>query len=278
MASKFFRGFSKVFKGPSNKSGFSSPTKYATIGGVKPKAKISDATKKFKSKIKETKKAIKKGTDDFKKENPKRNVTDDQIKTIQREQTEKSNKKSRKEFLREKKAVGGIAGLGKRMGKKDRKIADPQRQPKFDPSGYKFPDGVILMIPDGKGGTKTMKIPREKKAFGGLLGKKKKSVKPKKPNPDSIKQKILPKKKKDRLDELRKDLGLKEGGSALKPVDKEKNPGLSKLPTQVRNKMGYMKKGGAVKQMVKTVTSPTTHLRNVLKSRKFGQGKGKGKK
>jgi len=33
-------------------------------------------------------------------------------------------------------------------------------------------------------------------------------------------------------------------GKNLKPVDKKKNPGLSKLPTKVRNKMGYMKKGG----------------------------------
>ena len=130
MASKFFRGFSKVFKGPQNKG------RVSTIGGVKPKAKTSDATKRFRDKVEATKKAIKKGTDDFKKQNPNRSVTDKQIKQIQREQTQKSNKKSRKEFL------------------------------------------------------------REKKAFGGLLGKKKKSVKPKKPNPDSIKQKILPKKKK----------------------------------------------------------------------------------
>ena len=36
---------------------------------------------------------------------------------------------------------------------------------------------------------------------------------------------------------------FKEGG-AMKPVDMKKNPGLSKLPTEVRNKMGYMKKGG----------------------------------
>ena len=39
---------------------------------------------------------------------------------------------------------------------------------------------------------------------------------------------------------------FKDGGSALKAVDKSKNPGLAKLPTQVRNKMGYMKKGGRV--------------------------------
>ena len=30
----------------------------------------------------------------------------------------------------------------------------------------------------------------------------------------------------------------------LKPVYKAKNPGLAKLPTEVRNKMGFMKEGG----------------------------------
>ena len=39
---------------------------------------------------------------------------------------------------------------------------------------------------------------------------------------------------------------MKEGGS-LKSVDKNKNPGLAKLPTKVRNKMGFMKKGGKVR-------------------------------
>jgi len=38
-----------------------------------------------------------------------------------------------------------------------------------------------------------------------------------------------------------------EGGS-LKSVDAEENPGLAKLPTNVRNKMGYAKKGGKVKK------------------------------
>jgi len=33
----------------------------------------------------------------------------------------------------------------------------------------------------------------------------------------------------------------------LKPVNKMENPGLAKLPPDVRNKMGYMKKGGMVK-------------------------------
>jgi hypothetical protein len=40
---------------------------------------------------------------------------------------------------------------------------------------------------------------------------------------------------------------FKSGGS-LKPVNKSANPGLAKLPTAVRNKMGYMKKGGVKKK------------------------------
>ena len=34
----------------------------------------------------------------------------------------------------------------------------------------------------------------------------------------------------------------------MKPVDKAANPGLSKLPENVRNKMGYMAKGGVAKK------------------------------
>jgi len=37
-------------------------------------------------------------------------------------------------------------------------------------------------------------------------------------------------------------------GGALKSVNKIQNPGLAKLPTTVRNKMGYMKKGGVKKK------------------------------
>ena len=38
----------------------------------------------------------------------------------------------------------------------------------------------------------------------------------------------------------------KQGGGNLKSVDKQKNPGLAKLPTNVRNRMGYAKSGGKV--------------------------------
>jgi|9_EtaG_2_1085328.scaffolds.fasta_scaffold74801_1 predicted DNA-binding antitoxin AbrB/MazE fold protein len=39
---------------------------------------------------------------------------------------------------------------------------------------------------------------------------------------------------------------MKAGGKTLKPVNPETQKGLSKLPTKVRNKMGFMKKGGRV--------------------------------
>ena len=141
--------------------------------------------------------------------------------------------------VREKKAMGGVTGAIDKLKGKARGQQGQKRKDK-----NKFPDGLIIVVPDGKGGKKQIVAPRDKKLFGGRIKKKKPETEKQK----SIKEKILPKKKKDRLNELRKELGLKKGGSALKPVDKEKNPGLAKLPTQVRNKMGYMKKGGQVRK------------------------------
>ena len=37
----------------------------------------------------------------------------------------------------------------------------------------------------------------------------------------------------------------------MKPVDAKKNPGVAKLPTAVRNKMGFMKDGGMAHSDVK---------------------------
>ena len=39
---------------------------------------------------------------------------------------------------------------------------------------------------------------------------------------------------------------MNKGGKTLTPVNPETQKGLSKLPKKVRNKMGYMKKGGKV--------------------------------
>jgi hypothetical protein len=44
---------------------------------------------------------------------------------------------------------------------------------------------------------------------------------------------------------MKKRSMLKDGN--LKPVDPKKQKGLSKLPKDVRNNMGFMKKGGKVK-------------------------------
>jgi hypothetical protein len=71
----------------------------------------------------------------------------------------------------------------------------------------------------------------------------------KKPTPNMLEQereiKSKSKKKSKEIDRKKK---MKMGGS-LKPVDKAKNPGLAKLPTGVRNKMGYQKYGGDVDMM-----------------------------
>ena len=47
------------------------------------------------------------------------------------------------------------------------------------------------------------------------------------------------------LKEMNKAIG-KKGGGNLKSVDTQQNPGLAKLPTNVRNRMGYAKSGGKV--------------------------------
>ena len=57
------------------------------------------------------------------------------------------------------------------------------------------------------------KIERKGKMFGGRIKKKKPETEKQK----SIKEKIMPKKKMDRLKELRKELGMKKGGKAKFP-------------------------------------------------------------
>ena len=48
------------------------------------------------------------------------------------------------------------------------------------------------------------------------------------------------------VDARNRTQNMQVGGKTLKEVDAMSNPGLSKLPTEVRNKMGYLKKGGKV--------------------------------
>ena len=71
----------------------------------------------------------------------------------------------------------------------------------------------------------------------------------------------------------KKNMGLKmaEGGpvgSGLKPVPSG-NKGLSQLPTPVRNKMGYMKKGGMVKKRAKSSSKKSRGTGAAIKGTKF---------
>ena len=71
---------------------------------------------------------------------------------------------------------------------------------------------------------------KEQKATGGRVGRRLgggMNMSRRKTNVEKIKEAFSTKKNKN-----------------LKPVDKKKNPGLAKLPIEVRNKMGYAKKGG----------------------------------
>ena len=107
----FFDGFSKVFKGPQ------SGGKVATIGGVKPKAKLSEATQKFKQNIKAIDQGLDKGIKDFKAENPKRQITDDQMTKVRSDKKKEMVGRETKAFLREKKRKGGRIGFKKGTGR-----------------------------------------------------------------------------------------------------------------------------------------------------------------
>jgi hypothetical protein len=62
-------------------------------------------------------------------------------------------------------------------------------------------------------------------------------------NPAFAKKVGIPQSVGKEFNQADKGKTFKEGGM-MKPVDMKKNPGVAKLPTTVRNKMGFMKKGG----------------------------------
>ena len=69
-------------------------------------------------------------------------------------------------------------------------------------------------------------------------------------NPSFAKKAGVPQSVGKEFNEADKGRKFSKGGD-MKSVDTEKNPGLAKLPTDVRNKMGYMKKGGMAKADMK---------------------------
>ena len=117
------------------------------------------------------------------------------------------------------------------------------------PKGYKMGGrakkmggGMMMQRPMMQKGGRTKKMTEAQKQAAKTTGEK--IMKGLKKSPLNVKGAIegyagLAKKIKERM-------GRKMGGS-LKPVNPKTQKGLSKLPTQVRNKMGYMQDGGKVK-------------------------------
>jgi hypothetical protein len=140
--------------------------------------------------------------------------------------TEAKTAKDRANIVRTKKSIERMNKLQKAQDKRK--------------EGIKASKEVKKMIGTGQadrvGGSVYHRGVREKKRDGGLIESLKKfrdkslevppklkgpaaqpmKSKDKKAKKDSIKEKILPKKKKDRLEELRKELGMKKGGKVEK--------------------------------------------------------------
>jgi hypothetical protein len=108
--------------------------------------------------------------------------------------------------IRDKKAEGGILGRAKKfLGKET-----PKRKPKSEAEINKITSSDAYKKADYK--TKT-------KMLGGQVFTRKEMEEKIKKGKPGIKEKILPQKKKDRLQELRKELGMKKGGRAKKFPD-----------------------------------------------------------
>lgn len=78
---------------------------------------------------------------------------------------------------------------------------------------------------------------------------------------------------------MKADKTKKFNNRGLVEVDSNKNPGLSKLPTEVRNKMGYMKNGGcATKSDAKMIAKKEVkgHESSMHKMKKGGMAYAKG--
>ena len=123
----------------------------------------------------------------------------------------------KKRIVRELKATGGY------ITKKEK----PKYITKKKPEGKLLPDGGSKYI------QRKPKYITKKKKTGPYITKKKKYITKK--TPEQIREREM----------VRSSRGYKMGGP-LKPVNPKTQKGLSKLPTKVRNKMGYMKKGGRV--------------------------------
>ena len=221
MASKFFRGFSKVFKGPSDREGFGSGKRFATIGGVKPKVstKKADQIKKSNKLIKDLEKTMKKDM------SPQMKARGEKLK--------KEVQKTQKQIYKSKMAEGGLLGKAKKfLGKET-----PKRKPKSEAEIKKITSSDAYKKADYKGKTEML---------GGQVFTRKEMEEKIKKKKQGIKEKILPQKKQDRLNELRKELGMKKGGSPKKKFPDLTGDGKVTRADILKGR-GVFRKGGASK-------------------------------
>ena len=244
MASKYYKGY-KFITGGKTRPG---------IIGVKPKsggvvdefkAKRLKDVGKTQKKLESQDKAI--GTEMSKARD--RGATRKQLvkgRKFQRDirRAKREGKKLRKDILRVGKAKGGMADEPRDKRKaRDPKDEGPRRRlkpqtPGRPGRGKPTPQRPLPPSRRPRSPDLREKIDKVKPKPGIPVGGKLKKPKPGSQDYQTMEIMKPPYKRKE----------MKKGGKALKPVDKKKNPGLAKLPTHVRNKMGYMKKGGRVKQ------------------------------
>ena len=219
---QFFKGFSKVFKGPSDKSGFSGGKRFATIGGVKPKPGVtrkSDQIKKSNRLIRDLEKTMKKDM------SPQMKARGEKLK--------KEVQKTQKEIYRTRKAMGGVAGIiNKLRGREEKK------KPKSEEEIKKITSSDAYKKADFK--TKT-------KMLGGNVSTRKEMEEKINKGKPSIKDKILPPKKKNRLQELREELNkMKKGGKVKKKFPDLTGDG-KVTQADILKGRGVFRKGGASK-------------------------------
>ena len=266
MASKFFRGFNKVFSGPKEEK--FGTTKYATIGGVKPKlggTRKSDQIKRSNKILRKLDKTMKKDM------SPKMRERGEKLK--------KEVKETQKKVYRSKFVMGGVTSAidklkrkGKSEPKKDsikEKILPKKKKDRLEElkkelgmkkgGKAKFPD----LTGDGKVTRADILKGRGVFKAGGVISTP--SGRRKREKELNVPLKKLYGKVADRSMKRLK----KRGDIKIKDLEGK----MKRDITEAGKAMGGYKRGGGVKQAIKTITSPITRLRNKMSKRKFGRGK-----
>ena len=180
-------------------------------------------------KVSPTIKSVKPTTDI--KGSVKRVYRNEESKRIDKTVASKEKMKAGKKMMREgQKELRRQIDTGRAFKFKNQKIGEstfatkPGENPKKKFKGLIEEDKPTKKFKTGK------ELAREKKMGGGMMGRR------------FGMRSGTPFKKETDVDKIKKTFSPK--GKNLKPVDPKKQKGLSKLPREVRNKMGYMKSGG----------------------------------